>query len=157
VETRNDDSKTTSKIGDKNRIDEQFIPSQTFHRTPGGRVQETTAGEQFEPRNLESFDPVTQDLYQLLPAMIHTQIGDYKRRCITQDKEPNVGTKATAVQIESSCVAVKNNRTHYLREKSKIGDQLARKASLAERWCALQTTTAGGSDQRVLLAVWETE
>jgi hypothetical protein len=29
-------------------IEEQFISSQTFHGTPDERVQETTAGEQFE-------------------------------------------------------------------------------------------------------------
>jgi hypothetical protein len=27
--------------------------------------------ERFEPRTLESFDPVTQEIYQLLPEMIH--------------------------------------------------------------------------------------
>jgi hypothetical protein len=64
---------TTSEIDDKNRIEEQFISSQVFHRTLGGRVQKTTAGEKFEPRNLESFNPVTQELYRFLPATIHTQ------------------------------------------------------------------------------------
>jgi hypothetical protein len=37
------------------------MSSQIFHRTPDGRIQEITAGEQLEPRILESFDPVTQD------------------------------------------------------------------------------------------------
>jgi hypothetical protein len=32
-------------------------------------------GEQFE-RILKSFDPVTQELYRLFPAMIHTQSGN---------------------------------------------------------------------------------
>jgi hypothetical protein len=49
------------------------MSTQAFHRTAGGRVRETTAGEQFEQRILESFDPMTQELYQLLPAMIHTK------------------------------------------------------------------------------------
>jgi hypothetical protein len=49
VETQNGASKTTTEIDDKNQIEEQFISSQVFQRTPGGRVQETTAGEQFEP------------------------------------------------------------------------------------------------------------
>jgi hypothetical protein len=48
------------------------MSSQTFHRTPGGGVSEITTGERFEPRILESFDPVTQELYQHLPTMIHT-------------------------------------------------------------------------------------
>jgi hypothetical protein len=39
-----------------------------FHRTPGGRFWEITVGLQFEPRNLESFDPVTQELSRHLPA-----------------------------------------------------------------------------------------
>jgi hypothetical protein len=39
------------------------MSSQAFHRTPGGRVQEITAGVRFEPRILQSFDPVTQELY----------------------------------------------------------------------------------------------
>jgi hypothetical protein len=61
-------------IDDKNRVKEQYISSQAFHRTPGGRVGEITAGEQFEARILESFDPVTQELYRLRePARIHTQ------------------------------------------------------------------------------------
>jgi hypothetical protein len=61
AETQNDAGKTTYEINDKNRIEEQFISSQAFHRTPGGRVQEITTGEQFEPRTLESFDPATQE------------------------------------------------------------------------------------------------
>jgi hypothetical protein len=65
METRNNASKTTSDIDNKNRIKEQFRSSQAFHQTPG---------VQFEPRNLESFDPVTQELYRLLPATIHTKI-----------------------------------------------------------------------------------
>jgi hypothetical protein len=50
------------------------MSSQSFHRTPGGLVQKITTGERFEPRILESFDPVTQELYQHLPATIHTEI-----------------------------------------------------------------------------------
>jgi hypothetical protein len=73
VETQNGASKTMSEINDKNQIEEQFISSQVFHRTSGGRFQETTAEERFEPQNLESFGPVTQELYRLLPAMIPTQ------------------------------------------------------------------------------------
>jgi hypothetical protein len=38
-------SKTTREINDKNRLKKQFISFQAFHRTPGGRVRETTAGE----------------------------------------------------------------------------------------------------------------
>jgi hypothetical protein len=45
-----------SKINDKNWIEEQFISSQAFHQTTGGRVQETTAGEHLELGNLELFD-----------------------------------------------------------------------------------------------------
>jgi hypothetical protein len=59
-------------IDNENRIEEQFISSQPFHRTTGGRIREVTAGVKFEPQNLESFNPVTQELYQLLPATIHT-------------------------------------------------------------------------------------
>jgi hypothetical protein len=42
----------------KTRLEEQFISSQAFHRTTGGRVRETTAGERFRPRIFETFDPV---------------------------------------------------------------------------------------------------
>jgi hypothetical protein len=73
AEIRNGASKTTSKIDDKNWIEKQFIYSQTFHRTPGGRVQKTTAGERFKPRILESFDPVTQDQYRASPTTIFTK------------------------------------------------------------------------------------
>jgi hypothetical protein len=49
------------------------MSSHAFHRTPGGHIRQTTAGKRFEPQNLESFDSVTQELYRLLPATIHTQ------------------------------------------------------------------------------------
>jgi hypothetical protein len=74
TETQNGDSKTTCEIDNKNQIEEQFISSQAFHQTLGGRIWEITVGERFEPRNLESFDPVTQERYQLLPATIHTNL-----------------------------------------------------------------------------------
>jgi hypothetical protein len=54
-------SKNTCEIDDKNRIKEQFISSQLFYRTTGGHVQKIITKEQFEPRILESFDPVTQE------------------------------------------------------------------------------------------------
>jgi hypothetical protein len=50
------------------------MSSQTFHQTTDRRIWKINAGEQFEPRIIESFDPVTQKLYQHLPAMIHTKI-----------------------------------------------------------------------------------
>jgi hypothetical protein len=61
------------KIDDKNWIKEQIISSQAFHRTPGERVREITAGERFEPRILKSFNPVTQELYRHHPATVHSQ------------------------------------------------------------------------------------
>jgi hypothetical protein len=47
------------------------MSSQIFHQTPGGHVWEITVGVQFGLENLESFDPATQELYRLLPVMIH--------------------------------------------------------------------------------------
>jgi hypothetical protein len=44
------------------------MPSEAFHRTPGGRVQEITAGVRFRLSNLKSFDPMTQDTDRLHPA-----------------------------------------------------------------------------------------
>jgi hypothetical protein len=49
------------------------MSSQSFHRTPGGRVQKIIMGVQFELGNLESFRPATQELYRLHSAIIHTQ------------------------------------------------------------------------------------
>jgi hypothetical protein len=65
TETRNGASKTTREINDKNRLKKQFISSQIFHQTPHERVQKITVKEQFELRILESFDPVTQELYRI--------------------------------------------------------------------------------------------
>jgi hypothetical protein len=42
-------NKTTREIDDKDRLEKQFISSQAFHRTPGRRARETTAGERFRP------------------------------------------------------------------------------------------------------------
>jgi hypothetical protein len=47
------------------------MSSQVFHRTPGVRVREITVKKQFEPQILESFDPMTQEVYRLIPAVIH--------------------------------------------------------------------------------------
>jgi hypothetical protein len=74
AKTRSGASKITCEIDNKNRIEEQFISSQSFHQTPGGRVREITAKEQFKPRILESFVPTTQELYRHLPGTIHTKM-----------------------------------------------------------------------------------
>jgi hypothetical protein len=50
--TLNGASKTPCEIDDKIRIEKQFISSQAFHRTPGLRVREITAGVQFGLENL---------------------------------------------------------------------------------------------------------
>jgi hypothetical protein len=55
--------KIMCEIDDKNRIEELFISSQAFHQTTAGRVQKITAKERFEPKTLETFDPVTRELY----------------------------------------------------------------------------------------------
>jgi hypothetical protein len=49
-----------SEIDDKNQIKEQFISSQTFHRTPSGYVQKITVEKQLVLENLEFFDPVAE-------------------------------------------------------------------------------------------------
>jgi hypothetical protein len=49
------------EIADKNRIGEQFLSSQEFHRTAGGRVQEITVEVQFRLENLEFFDLAAQE------------------------------------------------------------------------------------------------
>jgi hypothetical protein len=48
AETRNGARKTSCEIDDRNQLEKQFISSQVFHRTPGGRDQKTTAEERFE-------------------------------------------------------------------------------------------------------------
>jgi hypothetical protein len=63
---------TSCKINDKNQLKKQFISSQAFHRTPGVRAQEITVGDRFEPRILESFDPVTQEHNRASPARTET-------------------------------------------------------------------------------------
>jgi hypothetical protein len=45
AKTQNGASKIMSEIDDKNWIEEQFIFSQAFHRTPDERVQKTITKE----------------------------------------------------------------------------------------------------------------
>jgi hypothetical protein len=45
------------EIDNKNQIKEQFISSQAFHRTTGGRIREITTEAQLVLENLELFDP----------------------------------------------------------------------------------------------------
>jgi hypothetical protein len=47
--TRDGTGKDPIKTDDKNQIKNQFISSQIFHRTPGGRVWEITVRGQFKP------------------------------------------------------------------------------------------------------------
>jgi hypothetical protein len=47
ADTRISAGKTTNNIDVNRRIERRFISSQSFHRTPGGRIQEITRGEQF--------------------------------------------------------------------------------------------------------------
>jgi hypothetical protein len=64
---------TTREIYDKNSTQKQFVSSQVFHRTPGGRVREITAGVNIELGNLESFGPVTPEIHRLHPAILHSK------------------------------------------------------------------------------------
>jgi ATP-dependent helicase YprA (DUF1998 family) len=47
------------------------MSSYAFHRTPGERIRETTAVEQFRLGNLELFKPAAQEIYG--PATIPTK------------------------------------------------------------------------------------
>jgi hypothetical protein len=98
-ETQISGGKKTCKINDKNQLKSLFMSSQTFHRTPGGRIQEITAGEQFEPRILECFDLVTQELYRHLPATIHTQ------------EAKGINGKIRAFTTNCFCLGGSNQRT----------------------------------------------
>jgi hypothetical protein len=60
MKTRRAANKITQEIDNKDSTQKQFISSQTFHRTLGGRVRETAAGEQFRTQILETIDPVAQ-------------------------------------------------------------------------------------------------
>jgi hypothetical protein len=75
----------------------QFISSQTFPRTSGERVQETTVEERFKSQILDSFDPLTQKLYQLLPARIHNNLTIQKSEKI----EVTLSSRANAKKILS--------------------------------------------------------
>jgi hypothetical protein len=67
--------------GGQKQIKNQFMSSQTFHRTPCVRVQETTAWERLELRKLELLDPIDQeqhwnrDLQQQLEKQIVERLG----------------------------------------------------------------------------------
>jgi hypothetical protein len=54
-----------------------------------GVVREITAEERFEPRILESFDPMTQEHNQLHPTTIHTTLetGNPKQKWRTCEHE----------------------------------------------------------------------
>jgi hypothetical protein len=61
AETWIDAGKNTCERDDKTQTKNQFMSSQAFHRTPCGRVQETTVWEWLELGNLEFFDPVARE------------------------------------------------------------------------------------------------
>jgi hypothetical protein len=56
------------------------------------RVRKTTVEERFEPRNLESFDLVTQERYRLhLQRSLHTKIEENRVFRSRQELEPQAG------------------------------------------------------------------
>jgi hypothetical protein len=61
MKTQNGASKTTCEINDKNRIEEQFLFSQAFHRIHSGCVQIITTEVQFEIGNLKLSEPGNTD------------------------------------------------------------------------------------------------
>jgi hypothetical protein len=74
TETQKGANKTTQEIDNKKtRLRNSFISSQAFHRTLGGRVRETAAGEQFRPQILETFNTVARDTTGDHLQTIHTQ------------------------------------------------------------------------------------
>jgi hypothetical protein len=66
------------------------MSSHVFQRTAGGRVREITVEKQFEPRNLESFDPVTRELYRHLPATIPTKTYKKSHLSLVLFEEPKL-------------------------------------------------------------------
>jgi hypothetical protein len=88
AETQIGARKNTCEIDDRNQIKEQYISSQIFYRTPGGRVGETTTEEQFEPQNIESFYPMTQELNRDSPATIHPIGKQNNRPAVTLEQDP---------------------------------------------------------------------
>jgi hypothetical protein len=52
VKTRDSTGKNLSETDDENQIEKRFISSQSFHRTAGGHVRETTMGERLKQRIL---------------------------------------------------------------------------------------------------------
>jgi hypothetical protein len=66
--------RTHARLTTKNWTKTQFMSSQSFHRTPYGRVREIIVQAQLELENPKLFDPIAQELYRLLPAIIHTQL-----------------------------------------------------------------------------------
>jgi hypothetical protein len=78
VEIRSCADQTTSEIDNKNQLEEHFISSQAFYRTPGGHVREIIVGEQFEPQILKLFNPVAQESNWASPATNPTQLANPK-------------------------------------------------------------------------------
>jgi hypothetical protein len=82
----------------------------------GGRFRKITAKKQFVPRNIESFNPVTQELHRLLPAMIHTR---------TLQKNHNFGQTPKLAELEtrsflSAMTASNRNQKLMLVEELKV-------------------------------------
>jgi hypothetical protein len=58
--------------GNQNQINKQLKVLRIFHQTPDLREQENAVWDKFRLGSLESFNPATQKIYQLLPTIIHT-------------------------------------------------------------------------------------
>jgi hypothetical protein len=71
--------KNTCEIDDKNQTETQFMSSQAFHRTTWWRVWEPAIWERLEQRNLELFDPITQERTGFPLQAQH--IGFFDTRC----------------------------------------------------------------------------
>jgi hypothetical protein len=99
----------------QNSTQRQFNSSQAFHRTPGGRVRETTAGERFRPRILKLFDPAAQETYQykLLQQFIHTNLRANKNHAGNTEHFTGCRNKETE-ELGTACLAANDGQHRVL-------------------------------------------
>jgi hypothetical protein len=115
----------------QNSTQKQFISSQAFHRTPGGRVRETTAGERFRPRILELFDPAAQETYQyeLLQQFVHTNSRANKNHAGNREHFTGWSNEETK-ELGTACLAANDGQHRVLssrRHRTRLQTDLGRR------------------------------
>jgi hypothetical protein len=126
--------------GNQNQINKQLKALRIFHQTPDLREQENAVWDKFRLGSLESFNPATQKIYQLLPTIIHTQSKGRQKLPLSYG------------QFDEHLVLIRKNKGLWRSESRKLQQQHSSKE--IPRSKQQQDLTQSSTDRKKKILPW---